>query len=94
MAEPSQYELEAWSDIQAFKGRQVSLRMGEVGQRVFNTTTAVGSRATKYLESHPMAQAALERGQGAAAKGTQIVGVGARTASAAFPAGLALQEVR
>ena len=85
MAEPSQYELEAWSDIQAFKGRQVSLRMGEVGQRVFNTTTAVGSRATKYLENHPRAQTALERGQGAAAKGTQIVSVGARTASAALP---------
>lgn len=85
MAEPSQYELEAWSDIQAFKGRQVSLRMGEVGQRVFNTTTAVGSRATKYLENHPRAQTALERGQGAAAKGTQIVSVGARTARAALP---------
>jgi hypothetical protein len=85
MAEPSQYELEAWSDIQAFKGRQVSLRMGEVGQRVFNTTTAAGSRATKYLENHPRAQTALERGQGAAAKGTQIVSVGARTASAALP---------
>jgi hypothetical protein len=85
MTEPSQYELEAWSDIQAFKGRQVSLRMGEVGQRVFNTTTAVGNRATKYLENHPRAQTALERGQGAAAKGTQIVSVGARTASAALP---------
>lgn len=85
MAEPSQYELEAWRDIQAFRGRQVSLRMGEAGQRVSNTVAAVGSQATKYLEGHPRAQAALERGQGVAAKGTQIVGAGARTAGAALP---------
>ena len=85
MAEPSQYELEAWTDIQAFRGRQVSLHMGEVGQRVSSTTAAVGSRATKYLESHPRAQAAVERGQGVAAKGTQIVGAGAETVGAALP---------
>lgn len=85
MTEPSQYELEAWSDIQAFRGRQVSLRMGEVGERVLDTTTAVGDRATKYLESHPQAQTALRLGQGAATKGTQIVSVGARAAGAALP---------
>jgi hypothetical protein len=85
MAEPSQYELDAWGDIQAFRGRQVSRRMGEVGQRVSDGTTAVGDRATKYLESHPRAQAALERGQGVAAKSTEIIGAGTRTASDALP---------
>jgi hypothetical protein len=96
MAEPSQYELDAWTDVQAFRGRQVSRRMGEVGQKVSNGTTAVGDRATKYLENHPWAQAALERGQGVAAKGTQIVSAGARTASDALPgwAGTAGSSVR
>lgn len=73
MAEPSQYELDAWNDIQAFRGRQISRRMGEVGQKVHNGTTAVGNRATNYLEAHPRAQAALERGQGVATKGAKIV---------------------
>ncbi len=96
MTEPSQYELDAWSDIKAFKGREVSRRMGEVGQKVFNGTTALGNRATKYLENHPDAQAALERGQGVAAKGTQIVSAGARVASDALPswAGTAGSSVR
>jgi len=96
MTEPSQYEIDAWTDIQAFKGRQVSRRMGEVGQKVSNSTTAVGDRATKYLEDHPRAQAALERGQGAAAKGTQMVGAGAQVAKEALPgwAGTAGSSVR
>lgn len=85
MAEPSQYEIDAWSNIQAFKGRQVSRRMGGVSQQVSNRTTAVGERATSYLENHPRAQAAVERGQSVATKGTQFVSAGARTASDALP---------
>lgn len=85
MAEPSQYELDAWGEIQRFTGRQVSLRMADLGQRVSDATTAVGSRASKYLESHPRAQDALERGQGVAAKGTQFVSARAQTAGAALP---------
>ena len=57
MPEPSQYELDAWSEIQAFKGRQMSARMGDVSQGVIDTTTAVGSRAAKYLGDRPRAQA-------------------------------------
>lgn len=85
MPEPSPYELDAWNEIQAFKGRQMSARMGDVSQGVRNTTTAVGSRATKYLEDRPRAQAALERGQAIATKGAQIVGSGARAAGDALP---------
>lgn len=85
MVEPSQYELAAWSDIQAFRGRQASRALGEVGQKVSNGTAAVGKRATKYLENHPRALSALERGQGVAAKGTQVVGAGARTAGSVLP---------
>jgi hypothetical protein len=85
MAEPSQYELDAWSEIQAFRGRQISRRMSEVSQKVHDGTTAVGSRATNYLENHPRAQAALEGGQGVATKGAQIVNAGVHTPSVALP---------
>lgn len=85
MTEPSQYELDAWSDIQAFKGRQVSRGLGKAGEKVSKSTAAVGTRATTYLEKYPRAQAAIERGQGAAAKGTQLVTNGARSAGEVLP---------
>jgi hypothetical protein len=96
MAEPSQYEIDAWLDVQAFRGRQATRRMAEMGQKVTEGTTAASERATKYLEARPRAQAALERGQGVAAKGTKIVSAGARTASEALPdwAGTAASSVR
>lgn len=94
MSEPSQYELDAWMDIQAFKGRPVSLRMGELGERVSTTASEVGKRATQYVQSHPRAQEFLERGQGAAAKGRHIVGAGASAGAAAVPSGLAQRESR
>ena len=53
MPKPSQYELDAWRDIQQFKGRQVSRRVGQAGQRVAETSTAVGERATGYLGVTP-----------------------------------------
>ncbi len=87
MDEPSQYELDAWNDIQAFRGRQASRGLGQVGQKVSNGTTTVGERGTKYLENHPRARAALKRGQGVAAKGTQIVSAGSHTAGGVLPGG-------
>lgn len=86
MTEPSLYELDAWRAIQEFRGRQVSLRLGEAGQRVSDAAAAVGGQATRYLEGHSREQDALKRGQGAAAKGTRIVGARARAAGDALPA--------
>lgn len=59
MTEPSQYELEAWADVQEFKGRQVSRTIGGVGQKLSEGTAAVGDRASKFLEKRPAAQKRL-----------------------------------
>ena len=50
----------------------------------------------KYLDDHPWAQAAISRGQEGAAKGTHVVGAGARLAADALPnwSGPALASVR
>src|SRR4051812_1588749 len=85
MAEPSQYELDAWADVQAFNGRQVSRAMGAVGQKVSQGTEAVGDRASNYLEKHPHAQKAVERGREAAAKGTRAIGKGAQAVGDFLP---------
>lgn len=96
MSEPSQYELDAWSEVRAFKGRQISQRVGEVGQKVSSASNAVGARATEYLANHPRGQTVVDRGQAVAAKGTEIVSAGARAASRALPgwAGTAGGSVR
>lgn len=85
MPEPSQYEIDAWTDVQAFNGRQVSRAMGRVGQRVSTGTAAVNDRASDYLQKHHRAQKAVERGQGAAAKGTKAIGKGAHAIGESLP---------
>jgi len=67
MAEASQYELAAWRDIQAYRGRQVTRRLDQVSQKVSNGTANVAGRATKYIEKSPRARAVLERRRDAAA---------------------------
>jgi hypothetical protein len=96
MIEPSQYELDAWRDVQAFKGRQVSRGLGQVGQKVSDRTAAAGRRASRYLEKHPRAQEGVERAQGVAAKGGQVAGAGVRAAREVLPgwAGTAGGSVR
>ena len=93
MAEPSQYELDAWSDIQAFKGRQVSRRMGEVGQRS-RPTAAVGDRATKYLEDHPGPKPPWSVDRGSRPRAPRSSALGPAPPATPFPVGPVLQEVR
>lgn len=79
MAEPSQYELGAWADIQAFTGRPLSRVVHEVGSGVAKFADAVATRTSEYLEEgHPRAKAALEQGKDLAAKSVQAVSDGAR----------------
>jgi hypothetical protein len=67
MAEPSQYELDAWSDIQAYRGRQVTRRLEQVSQKVSDGANNVAGRATKYIEKSPRVRAALDQRRSAAA---------------------------
>ncbi|MEU7279138.1 EcsC family protein [Streptomyces sp. NPDC045431] len=96
MADPSDYELAAWRDVQRFKGRPLSRVMRSAGEHVATGAAELGKRATKYLENHPRARSAVSRGQEIAAKGARKVGAGARGAADALPewSGTALQAVR
>lgn len=88
MADPSDYELAAWRDIQRFKGRPLSRAMRDAGEQVAVGAAELGKRATKYLENHPGAQSAVSRGQEIVANGAHAVGTGARKTAAALPDGM------
>lgn len=88
MADPSDYELRAWRDIQQFKGRRLSRVMGNASEQVAIGAAELGKRATKYLENHPRAQLAVSHGQEVVAKGTHAVGSGARKAVDTVPDGM------
>ncbi|MEV1320077.1 EcsC family protein [Micromonospora arborensis] len=85
MAEPSEYELAAWRDIQRFKGRPLSAAMRSAGEGVSNGAAALGRRAATYLENHSGAQSVVSRGRGIVAKGAGAIGTGARKAAGVFP---------
>lgn len=96
MADPSDYELAAWREIQQFRGRPLSRVQRTAGEQVANGAAALSKRATKRLENHPRAQSAVSRGQEFVAKGAQKVSAGARGTADALPgwSGAALQSMR
>ncbi len=96
VADPSDYELTAWRDIQRFKGRPLSRAMRNTGEQVAIGAAELGKRATKYLENHPRAQSAVSRGQEIVATGAQKVSAGTRGAADALPdwSGAAFQSMR
>lgn len=85
MADPSNYELEAWRDIQRFKSRPLSRAMRSAGEQVATRTAGLSKRAGNYLETHPRARSAVSRGQVVAAKGGETVGGGVRKAADHLP---------
>ncbi|WP_430297744.1 EcsC family protein [Sinomonas sp. B1-1] len=100
MREPSEYELEAWRNVQNFTGRPMSRAVSSASEKAAAGAAAFGRRATEFLKDRPRAQAIVSRGQSVAAKGTQAVGDGARKIADAVPEGLtdwggdALQSIR
>lgn len=88
MTEPSTYELEAWHNIQRFKGRPLSQAIRNAGEQVAIGAEKIGERATQYLEERPGAQATVVRGQELASKGAHALGTGARKAVEAIPDGI------
>lgn len=88
MADPSDYELAAWRDIQRFKGRPLSRAMRNAGEQLAVGAVKVGQSATKYLENHPGAQSVVSRGQEIVADGAQAISAGARKTAAALPDGV------
>jgi hypothetical protein len=96
MADPSDYELTAWRDIQRFRGRPLSRQMRSAGEKVAVRAEELSKRATKRLERHPRAQSAVLRGRDVAAKSAHQVGSGTRRAADALPdwSGSALGAMR
>lgn len=85
MADPSDYELQAWRDIERFKRRPLSRAMRSAGEHVAIGSAGLGRQATKYLDMHPRARSAVSRGQGVATKGGNAVGTGVRRAADVLP---------
>jgi hypothetical protein len=85
---PSDYELAAWRNIQEFKARAFTRVIGKAGDQAAAGVAEVGKRATKYLENHPKALLAVERGQAGAAKGAKVIGSNARKAAKVIPSGV------
>lgn len=88
MAEPSEYELAAWRDIQRFKGRPLTRVMRGAGEKVAQGFSAIGTQTSTYLENHPKTQAAVAKGQGAIAKAARAVGTGAKKTVSTLPNGM------
>lgn len=89
MAEPSEYEISAWRDIQRFKGRPLSAALRNAGEGVSNGAAALGRRAATYLDNHPAAQSVVSRGRGIVTKGASAIGTGARKAAGVLPSSAA-----
>jgi hypothetical protein len=88
MADPSDYELEAWRNIQMFKGHPLSRTIRNASEQVATRAAQLGKRATKFVENHPRAQVTVLRGQEIAAKGAHAIGAGTRKAVDALPDGM------
>lgn len=88
MTEPSACELNAWRNIQQFKGRPLSQVMRNVGEQVVSGAEKLGERVNQYLESQPHARAVVVRGQEFAAKSAHVVSTKARAVRKAVPDGV------
>lgn len=85
MADPSDYELQAWRDIERFKRRPLSRAMRSGGEQLAIGSAGLGRHTTKYFDKHPRARSAASRGQGVATKGGTAVGTGVRRATDVLP---------
>lgn len=85
MANPSEYELAAWNDIQRYTGRPLTRGTRRIGDRVASGSSNLSKRADNFLNRHPRAKGTVSRGQDVAARSTQVVGTKARMAADALP---------
>ncbi|MCG7320453.1 EcsC family protein [Arsenicicoccus bolidensis] len=78
--EPSEYEWEAWHQVQKFKGRRLSHGVEQINRlaaqgvaKVSEGADWVGARVEEQLQSKPRAKAVVSHVRGAAAKGADRV---------------------
>ncbi|WP_120521462.1 EcsC family protein [Arthrobacter celericrescens] len=89
MTEPSAYELEAWHNIQRFKGRPLSQTIRNTGEKLVSGAVKLGEGAAQYLEERPGAQGAVVRGQQIVSSTAHALGTGARKVANSIPDGVA-----
>lgn len=61
--EPSDYELQAWADLQLLRDRPASRAVRAVGDKMADSFAAFERRASKFTDDHPKMKATIERGQ-------------------------------
>jgi hypothetical protein len=88
VTKPSEYELEAWQNVQRFMGRPLSRAVRSAGDQVAVGAAELGNRAAAYLGSRPRAQAAVSKAQSAVANSAQAASSTARRTVGAIPGGL------
>ena len=89
MSDPSEYELEAWQNIQQFKGRPLSRVVRGAGQKLASGAAKIRERGADFLVDHPGAQAAVSRGQEITSSSGQRLSEGVRKLGEAIPKELA-----
>lgn len=80
MIEPSDYEKQAWSEVQDFRGRAFSRMARSVNEKASGAASKIGQGASDYLENHPKIGLALSKERDAVAKRAGAIGVVARKA--------------
>lgn len=75
---PSDYELDAWAQVQRFRGRPLSRTVREAGTQIAGTVSRAGKHVAEYVAEHPHAAAAAGVGRKAAGRGVHAVGAAAR----------------
>jgi hypothetical protein len=85
METPSDYELDAWHNVQRFKSRPLSRAARNATEKVATGATGALKRAGGYLEKHPRAQSAVSRVQEVVVKGGGAVGAQVRQAGESLP---------
>ncbi|WP_029210288.1 EcsC family protein [Arsenicicoccus bolidensis] len=92
MGIPSQYELDAWREVQEFQGRtmssgvaQVNQAAGKAASKVGNLAVSLGDKAHAQVEARPQAKAIVDRARVASSKGADLASKAAKKAAASSP---------
>lgn len=68
-SQPSEYELQAWENIQRLRDRPAARVVRAAGDRMASSVAAVGRKASELSGDHPKVRAAIGKGQVVVAEG-------------------------
>ena len=85
MSEPSEYELNAWQEIQRFRGRPLSHVVRQVGDKVTPIAAAASAHAAQALDDRPRAKAVVAQGKQAVGNGVGALKSGTKKLGEVVP---------